>query len=56
MRTTRAAGSSGIAATTWVRFAIELGLTEIDVLVKDPDDLDNMRAVSENVVRAASST
>ena len=39
-----------------VRFAIELGLTEIDVLVKDPDDLDNMRAVSENVVRAPMAT
>ena len=35
-----------------VRFAIELGLTEINVLVKDPDDHDQMRAVSENVVRA----
>ena len=39
-----------------VRFAIELGLIEIDVLVKDPDDLDNMRAVSENVVRAPMAT
>jgi ParB-like chromosome segregation protein Spo0J len=25
-----------------VRFAIELGLTEIDVLVKDPDEKDQM--------------
>ena len=39
-----------------VRFAIELGLTEIDVLVKDPDDQDQMRAVSENVVRAPMAT
>ena len=29
-----------------------MGLQEIDVLVKDPDDNDQMRAVSENVVRA----
>ena len=35
-----------------VRLAIELGLTEIDVLVKDPDDHDNMRGVVENVARA----
>ena len=35
-----------------VRTAIKLGLPEIDVLVKDPDDHDQMRAVSENVVRA----
>ena len=39
-----------------VRIAIELGLTEINVLVKDPDDKDQMRAVSENVVRAPMST
>ena len=39
-----------------VRFAIELGLTEIDVLVKDPDDNDQMRAVSENVIRAPMDT
>ena len=39
-----------------VRFAIELGLTEIDVLVKDPDENDQMRAVSENVVRAPMAT
>jgi ParB family transcriptional regulator, chromosome partitioning protein len=32
--------------------AIKLGLPEIDVLVKDPDENDQMRAVSENVVRA----
>jgi ParB family chromosome partitioning protein len=35
-----------------VRVAIQIGLPEIDVLVKDPDDHDQMRAVSENVVRA----
>ena len=35
-----------------VRIAIAIGLPEIDVLVKDPDDHDHMRAVSENVVRA----
>ncbi len=35
-----------------VRIAITIGLPEIDVLVKDPDDHDHMRAVSENVVRA----
>jgi ParB family transcriptional regulator, chromosome partitioning protein len=35
-----------------VRIAIQVGLPEIDVLVKDPDDNDQMRAVSENVVRA----
>jgi ParB family chromosome partitioning protein len=39
-----------------VRIAIRLGLPEIDVLVKDPDDHDNMRAVSENVVRAPIAT
>ena len=39
-----------------VRTAIELGLPEIDVLVKDPDDHDQMRAVSENVVRAPMAT
>jgi ParB family transcriptional regulator, chromosome partitioning protein len=36
--------------------AIKLGLPEIDVLVKDPDDHDQMRAVSENVVRAPMAT
>ena len=36
--------------------AIKLGLPEIDVLVKDPDDHDHMRAVSENVVRAPMAT
>ncbi len=35
-----------------VRIAIAIGLPEIEVLVKDPDDHDHMRAVSENVVRA----
>jgi ParB family chromosome partitioning protein len=35
-----------------VRIAIQIGLPEIDILVKDPDDRDQMRAVSENVVRA----
>ena len=35
-----------------VRLAIAIGLDEIDVLVKDPDGHDHMRAVSENVVRA----
>ena len=35
-----------------VRFAIELGLTEINVIVIEPDDLNKMRALSENVVRA----
>ena len=35
-----------------VRIAIAIGLPEIDVLVKDSDDHDHMRAVSENVVRA----
>src|SRR5208337_1865624 len=35
-----------------VRIAIATGLPEIDVLVKEPDDHDHMRAVSENVVRA----
>ncbi len=39
-----------------VRIAIAIGLPEIDVLVKDPDDHDHMRAVSENVVRAPMST
>ncbi len=39
-----------------VRFAIELELSEIYVLVKDPDDKDQMRAVSENVVRAPMAT
>ncbi len=38
-----------------VRIAIAIGLPEIDVLVKDPDDHDHMRAVSENVVRALAS-
>jgi ParB family transcriptional regulator, chromosome partitioning protein len=36
--------------------AIKLGLPEIDVLVKDPDENDQMRAVSENVVRAPMAT
>ena len=35
-----------------VRIAIAVGLPEIDVLVKDPDDHDHMRSVSENVIRA----
>jgi ParB family chromosome partitioning protein len=35
-----------------VRTAVKLRLPAIDVLVKDPDDHDQMRAVSENVVRA----
>ena len=35
-----------------VRFAINIGMTEIDVLVKEPDHSDPMRAVSENVIRA----
>jgi ParB family transcriptional regulator, chromosome partitioning protein len=39
-----------------VRIAIQIGLPEIDVLVKDPDDHDQMRAVSENVVRAPMAT
>jgi len=39
-----------------VRTAIKLGLPEIDVLVKDPDEHDQMRAVSENVVRAPMAT
>ena len=39
-----------------VRMAIAIGLPEIDVLVKDPDDRDNMRPVSENVVRAPMAT
>jgi ParB family chromosome partitioning protein len=39
-----------------LRTAIKLGLPEIDILVKDPDDHDQMRAVSENVVRAPMAT
>jgi ParB family chromosome partitioning protein len=39
-----------------VRFAIELGLPEINVLVKDPDDHDPMRSVVENVARAPMAT
>jgi ParB family transcriptional regulator, chromosome partitioning protein len=39
-----------------VRIAIQIGLPEIDVLVKDPDERDQMRAVSENVVRAPMAT
>ena len=39
-----------------VRMAIAIGLPEIEVLVKDPDDHDHMRAVSENVVRAPMAT
>ena len=39
-----------------VRMAIAIGLSEIDVLVKVPDDHDHMRAVSENVVRAPMAT
>ena len=39
-----------------VRIAIAIGLPEIDVLVKEPDDHDHMRAVSENVVRAPMAT
>ena len=39
-----------------VKTAIKVGLPEIDVLVKDPDDKDNMRAVSENVIRAPMAT
>jgi ParB family chromosome partitioning protein len=39
-----------------VRIAIALGLDEIDVLVKNPDDRDRMRALSENVVRAPIAT
>jgi ParB family chromosome partitioning protein len=39
-----------------VRIAIAIGLPEIDVLVKDSDDHDHMRAVSENVVRAPMAT
>jgi ParB family transcriptional regulator, chromosome partitioning protein len=35
-----------------VRLAIDTGLQEIDVLVKDPGEDDHMRSVSENVVRA----
>jgi ParB family transcriptional regulator, chromosome partitioning protein len=48
--------SDGELTTTYgarrVRIAMQIGLSEIDVLVKDPDDHDQMRAVSENVVRA----
>jgi ParB family transcriptional regulator, chromosome partitioning protein len=39
-----------------VRLAIELGLPEINVLVKDPDDHDPMRSVVENVARAPMAT
>src|SRR5208283_3922830 len=39
-----------------VRIAIAIGLPEIDVLVKDPDDHNHMRSVSENVVRAPIAT
>ncbi|HEY5206547.1 MAG TPA: ParB N-terminal domain-containing protein, partial [Roseiarcus sp.] len=39
-----------------VRLAIDVGLREINVLVKDPDEDDHMRAVSENVVRAPMAT
>ncbi|HEY1779647.1 MAG TPA: ParB N-terminal domain-containing protein [Roseiarcus sp.] len=39
-----------------VRTAIQIGLFVIDVLVKAPDDHDQMRAVSENVVRAPMAT
>jgi ParB family transcriptional regulator, chromosome partitioning protein len=39
-----------------VRIAIAIGLPEIDVLVKESDDRDHMRAVSENVVRAPMAT
>jgi ParB family transcriptional regulator, chromosome partitioning protein len=39
-----------------IRIAIAIGLPEIDVLVKDSDDHDHMRAVSENVVRAPMAT
>jgi ParB family transcriptional regulator, chromosome partitioning protein len=39
-----------------VRIAIQIGLPEIDILVKDPDESDQMRAVSENVVRAPMAT
>ena len=39
-----------------VRIAIQIGLSEIDILVKDPDDRDHLRAVSENVVRAPMAT
>jgi len=42
--------SDGELTTTYgarrVRIAIQIGLSEIDVLVKDPDDHDQMRAVS----------
>ena len=39
-----------------VHIAIQIGLPEIDVLVKGPDDNDHMRAISENVVRAPMAT
>jgi ParB family chromosome partitioning protein len=39
-----------------VRLAIDVGLKEIEVLVKEPDDSDPMRAISENVVRAPMAT
>jgi ParB family transcriptional regulator, chromosome partitioning protein len=39
-----------------VKIAIQLGLEEIDVLVKDPDQSDRMRSLSENVVRAPMAT
>jgi ParB family chromosome partitioning protein len=39
-----------------VRLAIELGLPEINILVKDPDDRDSMRSVVENVARAPMAT
>src|SRR3984885_6606023 len=39
-----------------VRLAIELGLPEINVLGKDPDDHDRMRSVVENVARAPMAT
>ncbi len=39
-----------------VRMAVAIGLPEIDVLVKEPDDHDHMRAVSENVIRAPVAT
>ena len=39
-----------------VKIAIQLGLEAIEVLVKDPDASDRMRALSENVVRAPMAT
>ncbi len=39
-----------------VKTAIKVGLPEIGILVKDPDDKDHMRAVSENVIRAPMAT